>query len=170
MDNAIPSMIVGAILLTAMAIVGRGSLQAYDKAGSSFRAMEARLMEKSTTDLSITDATVDITGQFVTVTLLNDGSTRVGSIEDLDVIVSFFTSGGGQANIWLPFDSSGLTDNTWSLTTIQNDDYEPGILNPGETAELLLNLNPGVAVGPSNSLVISTEIGATTAAAFARLI
>ena len=168
MDNAIPSMIIGAILLTAIAVVGRGSLLTYDKVGMSFRDMEARLVEKSTTDLTVTDATVDITGQFVSVTLLNDGSTRIGSIEDLDVIVSYVTLSSSQANIWLPFDASGLTGNTWSLVTIQNDDFEPGILNPGESAELLLNLNPGVAIGPTNSLVISTEIGATTAAAFSR--
>jgi archaellum component FlaF (FlaF/FlaG flagellin family) len=170
MDNAIPSMLVGAILLTAMAIIGRGSLLTYDRVGMSFRDMEARLVEKSTTDLSVTDAAVDITGQYVTITLLNDGSTRVGTVEDLDVIVSYFTALGGQANIWLPFEASGLTANTWSLLTILNDDHEPGILNPGESAEIVLNLSPGVAVGPSNSLVISTEIGATTAASFSRAI
>ena len=163
-------MIVGALLLTAMAIVGRGSLQSYDTVGMSFRAMEARLAEKSTTDLSVTSTSVDLTGQSVSVTLLNDGSTRIGTVENLDIIVSYFTSPSGQANIWLPYDASGLTANSWSLVTIQNDDLEPGILNPGESAELLLNLNPGVAVGPSNSLVISTEIGATTAAAFSRAI
>jgi archaellum component FlaF (FlaF/FlaG flagellin family) len=161
-------MLVGAILLTAMAIIGRGSLLTYDRVGMSFRDMEARLAERSTTDLSVTDAVVDITGQYVTITLLNDGSTRVGTIEDLDVIVSYFTALGGQANIWLPFEASGLTANTWSLVTIQNDDHEPGILNPGESAQIVLNLSPGVAIGPSNSLVISTEIGATTAASFSR--
>jgi archaellum component FlaF (FlaF/FlaG flagellin family) len=170
MDNALPSLIVGAILLTAMAVIGRGSLQTYDQVGMSFRAMEARLAEKSTTDLSVTNAAVDITGQFVNVTLLNDGSTRIGTIEDLDVIVSYFTFLGGRSNIWLPFEASGLTANTWSLVTIQNDDHEPGILNPGESAEIVLNLSPGVAVGPSNALVISTEIGAVTAASFSRAI
>jgi archaellum component FlaF (FlaF/FlaG flagellin family) len=168
MENAIPSMIIGAIILTAIAILGRGSLQTYDELGVSLRAMESRLVEKSTTDLAVTDATVDLTGQYVSVTLLNDGSTRIGKLENLDVIVSYFTSLSGQANTWLPFDETGLTANSWNVVTILNDDYEPGILNPGESVELLLNLNPGVAVGPSNSLVISTEIGATTAASFSR--
>jgi len=168
MDNAIPSLIIGAILLTAMAIVGRSSLQTYDTVGQSFRAMESRLHEKSTTDLAVTDSTVDLTGQFVTVTLLNDGSTRIGTIENLDVIVSYFTTSASQANIWLPFEATGTVPNTWSLLVILNDDYEPGILNPGESAQLLLNLSPGVEVGPTNSLVISTEIGAVTAASFSR--
>jgi hypothetical protein len=104
----------------------------------------------------------------VTVTLLNDGSTRVGAIEDLDVIVSYFTTSASQANVWLPFEPTGATPNTWSLLDILNDDYEPGILNPGESAQLVLNLNPGVEVGPTNSLVISTQIGATTASSFSR--
>ncbi len=163
-------MLVGAILLTAIAIVRRGSLQTYDNVGMSFRAMEARLTEKSTTDLSVTNTSVDITGQYVTITLLNDGSTRIGTIADLDIIVSFFTDPTGEANLWLPYDATGLTDNTWSLSNILNDDQEPGILNPGENAELLLNLVPGVAVGPSNSLIISTEFGATTAGSFTRLV
>jgi archaellum component FlaF (FlaF/FlaG flagellin family) len=168
MENAIPSMIIGAIILTAIAVLGRGSLQTYDQLGISLRTMESRLAEKSTTDLAVTEATVDPTGEYVTVTLLNEGSTRIGKVEDLDVIVSYFTSLSGQTNVWLPFDDTGLATNSWTLVTILNDDYEPGILNPGESAQLLLNLNPGVAVGPTNSLVISTEIGATTAASFSR--
>jgi len=168
MENAIPSMIIGAIILTAIAVLGRGSLQTYDDLGMSLRAMESRLVEKSTTDLAVTDAAVDPTGQYVNITLLNEGSTRIGKIADLDIIVSYFTSPSGQANVWLPFDDTGLTANSWSVVAILNDDYEPGILNPGESAQLLLNLNPGVAVGPTNSLVISTEIGATTAASFSR--
>lgn len=168
MENAIPSMVIGAILLSAIAILGRGSLQTYDQLGGSLRAMESRLVEKSTTDLAVTEATVDVTGKFVSVTLLNEGSTRVGRVENIDVIVSYFTSLSGQANAWLPFDATGITANSWSVVTILNDDYEPGILNPGESAQLLLNLSPGIAVGPSNSLVISTEAGATTAASFSR--
>lgn len=162
-------MIVGALLLTAMAIVGRGSLLAYDTVGMSFRAMEERLTEKSTTDLSVTNTSVDVTGQFVSVTLLNGGSTRIGTIENLDIIVSYFTDPTGQADLWLPYDATGLINNTWKLVSILNDDQEPGILNPGESADLLLNLSPVVKVGPANSLVITTEVGAIAAASFTRL-
>ena len=168
MDNAIPTMIIGAILLTAIAVVGRGSLQTYADVGMSFRAMESRVSEKSGTRLTVTNTSVDPSGQFVTVELLNDGSTRIGSIPDLDVIVNYFTDPTGQASVWLPFDATGLTDNTWSLVAILSDDQEPGIFNPGETAQLLLRLNPAVATGPANSLIISTQVGAITFASFTR--
>ncbi|HWC31260.1 MAG TPA: hypothetical protein VG845_14355 [Dehalococcoidia bacterium] len=166
MDNAIPSMIIGAIVLTAIAILGRGSLQAHEDLGMSLRTLEARLVERTSTQLTVQDTTVDGSGTFVTFSLRNDGQTRIAAFERLDLIVTYYDSPVTQVSAWLPFNDGGPADNAWTLLSILDDGFEPGILNPGETAQLRLDINPGVAASQTNSLVISTELGSTVEAAF----
>jgi len=166
MENAIPSMIIGAIVLTAIAILGRGSLQTYEDLGMSLRAMETRLVERTGTQLTVQNTSVDPSGDFVTFDLRNDGQTRIASFDRLDLIVTYYETPTSQVSAWLPYNSSGPVANAWTLVSILDDGFEPGILNPGETAQLRLDLNPGIAAGGSNSLVISTELGSTVEAAF----
>ncbi|HEY7467261.1 MAG TPA: hypothetical protein VIB47_11280 [Dehalococcoidia bacterium] len=166
MENAIPSMIIGAIILTAIAILGRGSLQTYEDLGMSLRAMETRLVEKTGTQLTVQNASVDASGDFVTFDLRNDGQTRIASFDRLDLIVTYHEAPLTQVSAWLPYNQGGPAANAWTLVSILDDAFEPGILNPGETAQLRLDLSPGIAAGESNSLVISTELGSTVEAAF----
>jgi hypothetical protein len=166
MENAIPSMIIGAIILTAIAILGRGSLQTYEDLGMSLRAMETRLVERTGTQLTVQNASVDASGDFVTFDLANEGQTRIASFNRLDLIVTYYEAPASPVSAWLPYNAGGPAANTWTLLSIVDDAFEPGILNPGETAQLRLDLNPGIAAGESNSLVISTELGSTVEAAF----
>ena len=166
MENAIPSMIIGAIILTAIAIMGRGSLQTYEELGMSLRAMETRLVEKTGTELTVQNTAVDPSGDFVTFNLRNEGQTRIAAFDRLDLIVTYYDSPASQVSAWLPFNDSGPAANAWTLISILDDGFEPGILNPGETAQLRLDLTPGIAASQSNSLVISTELGSTVEAAF----
>ena len=159
-------MIIGAIVLTAIAILGRGSLQTYDDVGMSLRALESRLVEKTGTQLIVTNPTVDPSGDFVTFGLRNDGQTRIAAFDRLDLIVTYHESPSTQVSAWLPYSETGPAANAWTLLSILDDGFEPGILNPGETAQLRLDLNPGIAASQSNSLVISTELGSTVEAAF----
>jgi len=166
MESAIPSMIIGAIVLAAIAILGRGSLQTYDDVGMSLRALESRLVEKTGTQLTVTNPTVDPSGDFVTFGLRNDGQTRIAAFGRLDLIVTYYDSPTTQVRAWLPYNEGAPAANAWTLLSILDDGFEPGILNPGETAQLRLDLNPGIAASQSNSLVISTELGSTVEAAF----
>jgi archaellum component FlaF (FlaF/FlaG flagellin family) len=166
MDSAIPTMIIGAIMLTAVAVMGRGSLQAYDDVGMSLRAMESRILQKAGTQLTITDASVDPSGDFVTVSLRNDGQTRIAAYDRIDVILSYHPAPSLQINAWLPYRSGGPAANSWTLLSILDDGFEPGILNPGETALIRVDVNPGIAAGQTHSIVVSTEQGSTVSAAF----
>jgi archaellum component FlaF (FlaF/FlaG flagellin family) len=166
MENAIPSLIIGAVILAAIAIMGRGSLESYQDLGTSLHALETRLVEKTSTQLTVQSPTVDPSGDFVTLNLRNDGQTRIASFERLDMIVTYYDSPSTQVSAWLPYNSGGPAANAWTLVSILDDGFEPGILNPGETAQLRLDVNPGIAASQTNSLVISTELGSTVEAAF----
>jgi len=166
MENAIPSLVIGALILAAIGILGRGSLRAYDEMGLSLREMETRIVEKAGTQLVVTQTTVDPSGAFVTVSLRNEGQTRIGDFEALDVILTYYSAPASQVNVWLPYSASGPAANAWTLLSIAADGYEPGILNPGETANLRLDVSPAIAAGQTNSVVIATELGSTVEAAF----
>jgi hypothetical protein len=166
MENAIPSMIIGAILLTAMAIMGRSSLQSYEDLGVSLREMETRLVERTGTQLTVQNTSVDASGDFVTFELHNDGRTRISAFERLDLIVTYYETPSAQVSAWLPYNEGAPAANAWTLLSIVDDGFEPGILNPGETAQLRVDLSPGIAASQSNSLLISTELGTTVEAAF----
>jgi hypothetical protein len=132
MDNAIPSLIIGAVLLAAIAILGRGSLKTYEDLGMSLRALEYRIVEKAGTQLTVEDTVVDASGNFVTFELRNEGKTRVASFERLDVIVTYHDGPATQVSAWLPYNESGPALNAWTLLSILDDGFEPGILIAGE--------------------------------------
>jgi len=166
MENAIPSLIIGAIILVAISIMGRGSLESYENLGTSLRAMESRLVERTSTQLTVQNTSVDPSGNFVTFDLRNDGQSRLATFERLDLIVTYHDGPTTQVSVWLPYSDGAPAANAWTLVSILDDGFEPGIFNPGETAQLRLDLVPGIAAGQNNSLVISTELGSTVEAAF----
>lgn len=166
MENAIPSLLIGAILLVASSLMARGSLHSYDQLGTSLRQMETRLGEQAQTRLTITDTDLDWANNTLTVDVRNDGQTRIASFEKLDVILTYYTSSSAQLTVWLPYTTGVPGANSWTVDDINNDSYEPGILNPGETLELRIELSPAVYDNRTNLVVISSETGSSVSAAF----
>ena len=166
MENAIPALVIGAILLAASSLMARGSLQAYDQMGSSIKQMEARLGEQARTRLTVTSAGLDGARDTLTVNLRNDGSTRLANFERVDVIVSAFQSASLAQTFWLAYTPGAPSLNTWTVVSIVNDVHEPGILNPGETAVLQIELSP-VWPGMTNLVLITSDTGVTTSYPFA---
>ena len=146
--------------------MARGSLHSYDQLGVSLRQMETRLGEQAQTRLTITNVRVDGQNNTVTVNLRNDGQTRIAAFDRLDVILTYFTSPTAQLTVWLPFDAAAGVANTWTLASISDDAYDPGILNPGETAELEIELSPAIQNSTPNLIVVSSETGATVSSPF----
>ena len=69
----------------------------------------------------------------LSVTLRNDGQTRLSTFERMDLIVVYET-GSGEVRKWLPFEPGALSANAWTVDSIDDDAFEPGMVNPGETA------------------------------------
>src|SRR5512142_1971764 len=141
MENAIPSLLIGALLIVASTLMAQSGLHSYDRIGNSLREMETRLGEQSQTRLEIQNVTVDGNRQGLTLNLVNTGQTRIAEFDHVDVILSYFTSPATQTSTWLPYDSTGLGANIWQVTSITADNFDPGILNPGETAVIHVSLS-----------------------------
>lgn len=166
METSIPALIIGALLLIASTLTARSSLQAYDRLGASFQQMEARAGEKSQSRLAVTNASLDPAKQTLTVAVRNDGQTRIALFDRLDVIVNYHTSPSAGVSAWLPYVSTTPTAGTWSIDFIDGDDFEPGILNPGETAHLRVELDSPAESGLTNTVIIASETGSTVSAPF----
>jgi archaellum component FlaF (FlaF/FlaG flagellin family) len=165
MENALPSLLIGAIMLVAASFFANSTFRSYDQLGASLKASEARMGERTTTRLTITSASLNGARDTLTVNLHNDGQTRLGTYGKLDVIVTYYTSATDRMTSWFPF-ADAVTASAWTLVAIADDTYEPGILNPGETAQMEIDLGGVVQPGKTNLIVISSEAGSTVSATF----
>ena len=167
MEHSIPALIIGAILILASSLTARTSLQSYYQIGQSLRSMETRLGEQSQTRLTIVDIDLDGQRNTLTVQLRNDGQTRLAAFDRLDVLITYYTSATTRVSLWLPYTASNPpAANNWTVASISSDAYDPGILNPGETAEVVIELSPSVYQNTTNLFVISSEAGVSVSAPF----
>jgi archaellum component FlaF (FlaF/FlaG flagellin family) len=165
MDSALPSLLIGALMLLASAFLARGGIQSYDQLGGSLRNLETRIQQQNATRLSVTATSLDGARDTLTVNLRNDGQIRLAAYHKLDVIVTYYTSASARLTVWVPW-SEAVTPGAWRLASILNDAYEPGILNPGETAEIQIELGSAVHPGATNLIVIGSEIGSPVSVPF----
>jgi len=167
MENSIPALFIGALLLMATVLIGRGGFIGMDNVGQSLKASEARAVERSNTELSVTATSIDPTGANVTLTVLNEGQTPIADFNRMDVLVQYFGESGTRYDKWIAYTSGALGSDMWTAGGFLNDIFEPGILNPGETMDLTVRLNPVVGVATTNKAVVATEHGVVVQALFA---
>jgi hypothetical protein len=165
MENAVPALVIGALMLIASAFVTHGNLKSYDQLGESLRQMEQRLAERSQSQLTVDTVTLDGGLDTLSVSLRNDGQTRFSAFERMDLIVVYETA-AGEVRKWLPFESGALSADAWTVDSIDDDSFEPGLVNPGETAQLTVELAEPAVAGATHRIVIVSEAGAVASAPF----
>jgi archaellum component FlaF (FlaF/FlaG flagellin family) len=167
LDSSIPALVIGAILLLGASFLSRSSINSYDVLGQRVKEVEARTGEQARTRLTITGATLDAGNATLTVQVRNDGQTRVASWSAADVIVTYYTGPSTRENQWLAYATAAPAAGEWTVSSISPDSFEPGLLNPGETATLTIELGQPAAAGMSNVVEITTEAGVSVSAPFA---
>jgi hypothetical protein len=166
-ESGIPALFVAAIFLLATVMVGRGGFIGMDNVGQSLKTSEVRGIQRAGTELVVTGSSIDSAGANVTITVRNEGMTAIADFSRMDVVVQYFGETATRYDKWIAYTSGALGSDTWTTGAFTNDVFEPGILNPGETVELLLRVNPVVGAGTTNKAVISTEHGVTFETLFA---
>lgn len=167
MESGLPALLIAAILMLSTVLMARGGFMGADAIGQSLRQSETRYGQQNRTGLSVTSTAIDGSGANITITLRNDGQTSVASFADMDLLVQYFGETGTRYDKWLPYTSGALAADTWKPGSFTNDIFEPGILNPGESMELLIRVNPVVGQATSNLAIIGTEKGVTIQTYFA---
>ena len=167
MENGLPALLIGAILMLSTVFMARGGFLGADAIGQSLRQSEVRCEQKSRTGLTITGATIDASGANVTITVLNDGQTVIADFAGMDVVVQYFGETGTRYDKWIAYTPGPLASDTWMTGAFINDVFEPGILNAGESMQLLIRVNPVVGAATTNLAIIGSEKGVTAQTYFA---
>jgi archaellum component FlaF (FlaF/FlaG flagellin family) len=165
-ENAIPAILIGALLIIASSMLARSGLKSYEDVGNSVKEMQNRMVDQLQSRLTISNVTVDGGGGGLTLNLANVGQTRVATYERVDLILTYFTSPTARVTSWLPYDAGGASANSWTVMSITNDAYEPGILNPGETAVIHVTLAAPVQAGKTNFVLMDSEAGSIASTNF----
>jgi hypothetical protein len=161
MENGLPALLIAAILMLSTVLMARGGFLGADAIGQSLRTSQTSYAQQNRTSLTVTATSIDPTGANITITVRNDGQTPVADFSVMDVVVQYFAAGGARYDKWIPYTSGALASDTWTTGTFTNDVFEPGILNAGESVEILIRVNPVVASATTNLAVIGTEKGVT---------
>jgi archaellum component FlaF (FlaF/FlaG flagellin family) len=164
METSIPALLVAAIMMIATVVMARSGYSSVDQLGQSWQGMEQRLEEQARTRLTAVEAIVDSSHANITVRFQNDGQTALADWSRMDVVVEYFSEDSTRYARWIPYTSGDLISNTWTLVNIENDSFQPGVLNPGEIAELRIRINPVMGTGTNAWVIVSTDTGVTISA------
>ncbi len=167
MENGLPALLIAAILMLSTVFMARGGFLGADAIGQSLRQSEMRYEQQSRTEIVVTGTSIDASGANITITLLNDGQTAVADFSGMDVVMQYFGETGTRFDTWIPYTSGALAANTWKTGVFTNDVFEPGILNAGESMEMLIRVNPVVGPATTNLAIIGSEKAVTAQTYFA---
>ncbi|MBI3915148.1 MAG: hypothetical protein HY327_13305 [Chloroflexi bacterium] len=170
MESAITAIIVIGILILAVAGLSSFALSSQAAISESNREMQARLGERTQTNLSPVSAVTTPAGDYAQITLKNSGNSKLMDFAQWDVILQY--SDGTNTQIkWYAY-GSGV--NQWSQQIYQTttpptaEVFEPGILNPGEEIVITVNVSPPIGTGTTNLATMATPNGITASAVFTR--
>jgi archaellum component FlaF (FlaF/FlaG flagellin family) len=167
MENGIPALLIAAILMLSTVFMARGGFVGMDAVGQQLKQSETAIGAQNRTAVEATGSSIDPTGANITITMLNDGQTDLSQYDKMDVVLQYFDENGVRYDKWIPYTSGALAADTWTTGTFTNDAFEPGILNPGESVDINIRVNPPVGAGTTNRAVIGTENGVTMQTLFA---
>jgi archaellum component FlaF (FlaF/FlaG flagellin family) len=166
LDSSIPALVIGAILLLGASFLSRSSIHSYELLGQRVKEVEARTGEQSRTRLTVTSATLNGGNDTLTLQVRNDGQTRIAAWQAVDVIVSYYTGPTARQSEWLQYTTGTPAAGEWTVSAISPDAFEPGFLNPGETATLTAVLSTSAATGHTHQALITAENGVSVSALF----
>ena len=173
MSNAIVTLFVVALMLTAVLSWSQASVGSMDSAAESWKQMVETAREVSRTDIEVTDAQYQ--EPFVEVLVRNCGEVHLAQFSKWDVIVHYYDDSGDYHVSALSYIEEGDPgDEEWTVVTIYSDDslsqeevFEPGILNPGEVMLMKLKLTPTPGPGTTNWVIVGSNNGVVASAQFA---
>ena len=169
METAIVSLICIGLIVFGGMTMSQGFLTSVDTTTASLEQASSQNEQIMRTELSVVTASSDNVGA-LDVTLLNDGQTKLSSFSKWDIIVQYYAEDGYYVE-WLPYEDVSPGTNEWTVGGIyvggNPEAFEPDILNPGETLEIVATLDPPAVKDTILMVTISTPNGITASVSFA---
>jgi len=173
MAAAVVTVICIAMIMVGGMALSQGLLTSADTAAINFDKISVLESEIVRTDLTILRAVKLSWGDYVRVTVKNDGQTKLAGYDKWDFIVKYEDDGSALNTIWLPYSTTLPLNNEWFKSRIGLNGpiefFEPGILNPLEEMVALVYLDPLSGNATSGSVAIAAPNGVYTSLPFLNL-
>ena len=159
MENIIITLICVSLLMVGALNLTMSSFTSIDVLSDSWKVTQSKIIDISHTTITAISAVTGVDGDYVEITVRNDGNIPLADFNRWDVIVNY-QAGAVQ---WLSYDTVAPG---WYVEGIYYDGnpeiYGPDVLNPGEDMKILVLLSPPVGEGTTNLATITTNNGITT--------
>ena len=172
MSNAIVALVSVALMLLAGLTLSTTAFNSIDYVTQSWKQMEQTSEEAARTGINIVDA--QNSGTTVDVSVHNTGAVHLTQFSAWDVVVHFYDQQDDYYIINLDYsEAASPGSNEWIVSDIYTSDnltqveiFEPGILNPGEVAQIKLGISASPGSGTTNWVILSTANGVTASIQF----
>lgn len=110
MENVLAAVVIIFLILFSVMTLSDVFIATQDSLHDTWQQAETRMDDQSHTSIRIVTAETDCTGRVLTVTLANEGSTRLSDFDDWDVIVQYDStlSVGGYVVEYVPFNQTAV--------------------------------------------------------------
>ena len=162
MATVIAGMVVITTFLLTSALMFGTFLSTSVSQGESLKVLTDVSNKRLGSALTITSAfVVTPGGSDVAVQVDNSGSQSVARFGELDVILQYTDTDSIAALRYLPYTSSALGNNQWTIATtgVHPDSFNPGMWDPGETLPIDLRVSPAIKAGTAAGEVVGTPWG-----------
>ena len=165
MGENIATMLILALLITAMGLMARATIVSNRLLNDVTREAFERAEDRAKSSFSI--ETVAASGTGITVTVKNTGATAVADFERMDFIVKYVASGSGATVIErLTYTESTLAADEWEKTSISPDNLETNVWNRTETLTITSLLSNTLQSASTGFISVGTPIGVARVAFF----
>jgi archaellum component FlaF (FlaF/FlaG flagellin family) len=162
MENAIPALVIAAILVVGGVMIADVTGSSVTNVNDSYRQIEAISEERLGTELSVASTNVLNGGADVEFVLDNEGRTPIQEFSLMDVIINYEGTDDQRYAAWLPYtEDDPPGDLQWTVTSISGDYRNPYDVDSGESVTIQMHLNPPTKSGPDRWVVLATQTGVT---------
>jgi hypothetical protein len=173
MAAAVVTVICIAMIVVGGMTLSQGLLTSADAAAINFDKISVMESEITRTDLTILRAAKLSWGDYLRMTVKNNGQTKLASYDKWDVIVNYEDDGSSVYTKWLPYSTTLPINNEWLKARIGLNGpvefFEPDILNPLEEMVALIYLDPTSGNGTAGSVSMAAPNGVYTSLPFLNL-
>ena len=170
MAAAIVTIICIAMIVVGGMTLSQGILTSTDAAAVSVDSISVREGDIMRTSLETVRVAELAWGNYLRVTVKNNGQTKLASFDKWDVIVNYLDGNNTAYFSWLPNTGSLPGANQWQKARIGLDGptefFEPGILNPSEEMVILARLNPPPGASTVGVVSLTTPNGVQNSLSF----
>lgn len=161
METILVSLFTVVMLIVCTLGMVNASLTAANSISDSYKAMETQSNNIQRTSID-SEYTSD-SGTALVISIDNQGQTDLNEFAQWNVVVQV---PGGNSSLLSYTSASTPSSNEWAINGITLPDgraevFDPGILNPGETLEILVELDPPLEEDDVARITVATPNGVT---------